>query len=284
MNTLTAPTPPAAPTQATARPIVLRTRGRGHGPIVRLVSPSDVGQLIKPFVFLDAFEFGPDRTGMPYHPHSGIATLTLLIEGALGYEDTTGAAGVMRSGAVEWMRAGKGVWHTGTVQSPHNFGFQLWVALPPALETAPALSQYLGPEAFGQHGPARVILGQLGDVSSPIAAPAPMNYLAVELAPGETWRYDPPAGHDVAWLCVYKGALVAPDTIRAGELVVFEEGDGAIVVTSVGTTAFVLGSAVKHPHDMVMGNYSVHTNAQALQTGEAEIARIGMALHRAGKR
>ncbi len=35
------------------RPIVLRTRGSRHGPITRLVSPSDIGELIKPFVFLE---------------------------------------------------------------------------------------------------------------------------------------------------------------------------------------------------------------------------------------
>jgi hypothetical protein len=33
------------------REIVLRTRGSLHGPITRLVSPSDIGQAIKPFVF-----------------------------------------------------------------------------------------------------------------------------------------------------------------------------------------------------------------------------------------
>ena len=38
------------------RRITHSARGRGHGSIVRLVSPSDVGELIKPFVFLDYFE------------------------------------------------------------------------------------------------------------------------------------------------------------------------------------------------------------------------------------
>jgi hypothetical protein len=33
------------------REIVLRTRGSSHGPITRLVSPSDLGQAFKPFVF-----------------------------------------------------------------------------------------------------------------------------------------------------------------------------------------------------------------------------------------
>ena len=42
------------------RSIVHRTRGRRHGPITRLASPSDVGQRVKPFVFLDAFVLEAD--------------------------------------------------------------------------------------------------------------------------------------------------------------------------------------------------------------------------------
>ena len=38
---------------AAARRIVHLERGRRRGPINRLMSPSDIGQLIKPFVFLD---------------------------------------------------------------------------------------------------------------------------------------------------------------------------------------------------------------------------------------
>jgi hypothetical protein len=48
-----------------------------------------------------------------------------------------------------------------------------------------------------------------------------------------------------------------------------------------GATEFVLGSAVKHPHDLVTGYYSVHTNAAALAQGEQEIQRIGKQLRAA---
>jgi hypothetical protein len=62
---------PAAPT--TIRRIARRTRGRKHGPTTRLMSPSDLGELLKPFVFLDRFEHeGPPFNG-GLHPHSGIA-------------------------------------------------------------------------------------------------------------------------------------------------------------------------------------------------------------------
>jgi hypothetical protein len=42
--------------EKTSRQIALRTRGRSHGSLTRLVSPGDIGELIKPFVFLDYFD------------------------------------------------------------------------------------------------------------------------------------------------------------------------------------------------------------------------------------
>ena len=83
------------------------------------MSPGDLGEFLKPFVFLDLFGFTPTagHKGFGMHPHSGIATLTYMIEGDLGYEDTTGKKGVLPAGGVEWMRAGNGVWHTGAPAS-----------------------------------------------------------------------------------------------------------------------------------------------------------------------
>jgi hypothetical protein len=40
----------------------------------------------------------------------------------------------------------------------------------------------------------------------------------------------------------------------------------------------VIGSAAKHPHDLALGNYSVHTSTETLLRGEAEIRRIGQRL------
>ena len=56
----------------------------------------------------------------------------------------------------------------------------------------------------------------------------------------------------------------------------FEESDQGIDFVAQGDTAFVLGSAVKHPHDLVLGHCSVHTSQAALAEGEAEIRRIGL--------
>lgn len=264
------------------RRIEARTRGRGHGPITRVVSPSDLGERIKPFVFLDWFDAPPaGKLGSGIHPHSGIATITLLLQGDLQYEDTTGKSGVLPAGGVEWMRAGAGVWHDGApLPGARLRGLQLWIALPAALEHAPAESQYVAPRSVPEEGPVRVILGRYGKAQSPVRAPSGVNYLDVRLKDGESWDYQPAAGHNVAWVYPYQGSLRAEgEAIARNEIAVFEEGESTLRFEAKGDTAFVLGSAVKHPHDLVLGYYSVHTSPQALAAGEAEIRRIGERLH-----
>jgi redox-sensitive bicupin YhaK (pirin superfamily) len=264
----------------TLRAIRYRTSGSGHGSIVRLMSPSDLGQLIKPFVFLDLFEGEASFIHhMPMHPHSGIATVTVITEGNLRFEDAESGKGMIDYGGVEWMRAGGGVWHgkemsVGT--SERIQGFQLWVALPPELENASVDSQYLESSAMPEVGPARVILGLHKGVQSPVRAPAGMNYLLVTLGAGESWTYTPPEGHESLWLSVSRGLLAAPDLVSAGEMAVFEPGSGAVTLKAMREdTVFVIGSAQPHPYDLALGNYSVHTNPQALREGEAKIAEIG---------
>jgi redox-sensitive bicupin YhaK (pirin superfamily) len=268
---------------AGVRTIVHRTHGSTHGSITRLVSPSDLGEFLKPFVFLDLNSFAPGlgNEGFAMHPHSGIATLTFVMTGQLRYEDTTGKKGVLPTGGVEWMRSGNGVWHIGApVGDLQMTGFQLWVALPASQENAPAESLYLAPSDVPHEGPARVLLGSYGRARSPIPAPSGINYLAVSLKDGERWRYTPPAGHNVAWLAVSAGRLGVNGMVGTGELAVFDESEHVIDCVAHGDTSFVLGSAVKHPHDLVMGYYSVHTSKAALARGEAEIQRIGAELRR----
>ncbi|MBV8741897.1 MAG: pirin family protein, partial [Sinobacteraceae bacterium] len=247
------------------------------------MSPSDVGELIKPFIFLDHVDVDSDSAlGFGWHPHSGIATLTLLLEGGFAYEDCTGATGTMQEGGVEWMQSGGGVWHTGNAIGEHIRGYQLWIALPPELERSTANSQYLARESFPHDGPARLILGELGTLRSPIGVPSPMTFLDVRLKAGELWRYEPPSGHDVAWIAVHRGIALAGEAIQAGGMAVFEESDVSITIQADRDTHFVLGSAVKHPHDLVLGHYSVHTSSSALKQGASTIRRIGAELMRAG--
>jgi redox-sensitive bicupin YhaK (pirin superfamily) len=267
------------------RQIVHRTHGQRHGPITRLMSPSDLGQTLKPFVFLDLFDTeGGSFSGFGWHPHSGIATLTYLWEGSVRYEDTTGAAGFLPAGGIEWFNAAGGAWHGGGAgNSGRSRGFQLWLALPPDQELGPSVSIYQEPQDVHAKGPAAVLLGNLGEVSSPLRAPASINYLAVRLKVGETWRYEPPADHTISWIALASGRLAVPERAEGGELVAFETSNQAIDFRAKADTEFVLGSAASHPYELALGRYSVHTRPASLQAGEQRIDDIKVRLQKEGR-
>src|SRR3981189_1917445 len=120
--------PAKSPPPRLARAIAQRTRGRTHGPITRLMSPTDFGQILKPFVFLDLIDYeGPPFNG-PLHPHSGIATLSYLAEGAVSYIDPDNVRGTLPAGGVEWMQAGGRMLHGGGPdKGGRPRGFQVWI-------------------------------------------------------------------------------------------------------------------------------------------------------------
>jgi len=239
------------------------------------MSPSDLGEILKPFVFLDLFDHEGAPFNGPLHPHSGIATLTYVAEGAVNYIDPDDTRGTLQAGGVEWMQAGRGMWHGGGLdKAGRTRGFQLWIALPPALELGPTISIYQPSGDVQSDGPARVLLGSYGSASSAIASPSPINYLAVRLKAGERWRYEPPTDHTVLWTAIASGILSAPGELRHGDLAAFEPSSKAVEFEALADTEFVLGSAAPHEHDLVLGYYSVHTTPDALRDSEAHIAAI----------
>ena len=273
-----------SPTPSLGRAIVQRTRGRTHGPATRLMSPSDFGEILKPFVFLDLFDHAWPPFDGPLHPHSGIATLSYVWEGAVSYIDPDNVRGTLPAGGVEWMQAGRGIWHGGGLdKAERTRGFQLWIALPPELELGPPVSIFQSPEDVRADGPARVLLGSYGSASSAIESPSPINYLAVCLKAGERWRYKPPAGHTVLWVAIASGVLSAPDELRHGDLAAFQPSSAAVDFEALTDVEFVLGSAAPHEHDLVTGYYSVHTSLDALRDGEAHISSIQERLVREGR-
>ena len=255
------------------------------------MSPSDLGEHLKPFVFLDLFE--ADMRGlagsMPVHPHSGIATVTVFTDGDVTFDDPQAGHGTIGYGGVEWVRAGKGMWHgkelsAGT--SGTTRGFQLWVALPPDQELAEPAAQYIGAEQIPSIGPARLIVGSYQGTTSPVRAPGAINYFLVTLKPGERWTYEPPPGHSIGWVAVGKGALATGERVSEGELAIFEKSDTPITFDGgdgAGAT-FVLGSAVPHRYPLHLGAYSVHTSAEALTAGERYIRELKQRLDAEGDR
>jgi len=271
------------------RSIEARVRGQQQGPIVRLISPGDWGERLKPFIFLDFFnaEIEPGF-GFGMHPHSGIATLTWQPGSDVHYQDTTGKNGILKAGGLEWMNAGGGAWHRGSLLGRGQVtGFQLWVPMPPGIESGPAFGQYVEPDTvpiLDLHDGIRVriLLGTFGGCSSPINSHQDMTYLAIDVPAGATWIFSPAVRQTIAWAFSFAGHSRVQGADTNHELLILgEEGDLEIAAIDYDARVLV-GFASPHDHPLICGPSSVHTNHIALEAGLRRIQEIGEHLRDSG--
>jgi redox-sensitive bicupin YhaK (pirin superfamily) len=192
---------------------------------------------LDPFLLLD--HFGSDDPkdylkGFPMHPHRGIETVTYLLEGEVDHRDTTGSAGTIKSGGVQWMTAGGGLLHE---EMPRKVagrldGFQLWVNLPARLKMSrPRYQEFDAsqiPTVRRDDGTTiKVIAGETDGVRGAVTEIAMQpTYLDVELAPNGRFQQPIPRDH-AAFAYVYRGsARIGEGTqIAAPRLAILGDGD-----------------------------------------------------------
>lgn len=268
--------------------VKLKSKGQQQGPITRLISPNELGLKLKPFVFLDLFETPETASvsgGFPWHPHSGIATVSIITQGEGWTQETDQVKHVLHTDDVEWVMSGKGVWHTGGANSEgRTQGVQLWLALPPQLENSEATSSYIAADKFHNFGPARVIVGPYQGVSSPLAALEDMTILDVNLAVQERWSFVRPSDQEVCWMSVIEGEAVINDQeiIAKAELVVLDKGAKEVTIEASTKTRFIIACAKPHRYDLVTGPYSVHTNKASLESGQKHISELAQQMRYSG--
>lgn len=218
--------------------------------------------MLDPFLMFDAF--GSDKpqdyiAGFPPHPHRGFETVTYMLEGRMRHEDSAGNAGVIETGGVQWMTAGKGIIHSEMPEQKEGrlAGFQLWVNLPAKEKMNEPKYQEFGaeqiPVAKLDNGTEiKVIAGQTdngvnGVINNPFVNPL---YLHVFLPAGVTFEQTVKKT-DNTFLYLMKGQLQVGDKQRplnAGQLAVLETGS-KVRVNSERDTEFVLvsGQPLKEP-------------------------------------
>jgi redox-sensitive bicupin YhaK (pirin superfamily) len=231
---------------AASRRIALLRSGRRHGPMTRLITPWDVGELTQPFVFLGYSELAPGVQTV-VGAQSGIAVLTLVLSGALAFGDASGNKGTVVVGGFNWTMPGEVVWHTGVRAAGEPLrAFQLWVELPLSPASSAVGGQCVTPHEVQEEGPVTVALGQLDRARSPLThAPRDINYFHVRLRDRQCWRYAAPDEHNVTWLAVDRGGVRMQEGRRVfrEQIAVFEDSQGVIELQADGETSFVLGSA-----------------------------------------
>ncbi len=174
--------------------------------------------MIDPFLMLDRFDNNDPNAyvgGFPDHPHRGFETVTVMLDGRLRHQDSTGGAGIIGPGDVQWMTAGRGIIHS---EMPEQIegrmrGFQLWVNLPAADKMTPAGYQDLTadkiPTVEGDDLSVHVIAGTYRDVTGPAKTAPAIRLLRINAQPGAKMSIDTPPGRN-AFFCVYEGQVTGP--------------------------------------------------------------------------
>ena len=270
-----------------SRRIALLRSGRRHGAITRLITPWDIGELTQPFVSLCYSEPGPGaRTVVGAQP--GIGILTLVLSGALAFEDATGTKGTVVAGGFTWTTPGELVWHADDrITDEPLRAFQLWVALSRSPSSFAGESQWVASQEVQEEGSVRVALGQFGHARSPLAhAPPDINYFHVRLKDAQRWRYAAPNGHNVTWLAVDRGGVRLQEDGRVlrEQIALFGDSRGVIEVQADGESSFVLGSARRLSDSLGQaGRHPIDTDSMNRSLGGQESSVLDRRLAR-GKR
>jgi quercetin 2,3-dioxygenase len=209
----------------------------GAGVRLRRMFGYDEVPAFDPFLLLDDFRSNtPDDylKGFPWHPHRGIETITYVLCGDVEHGDSLGNRGVISSGDVQWMTAGRGIIHQEMPQGDANgsmHGFQLWANLPARQKMTPP--RYRGikagqiPEvAFPDGVRVKVISGTVQGVRGPMEEiTINPEYLDCTVPPGRSFTHPTPRGY-TAFIFVIGGAgVVNGAPVQNHDLVLFDDGD-----------------------------------------------------------
>ena len=264
------------------RTIVRRVRGLpasdGAGVKLTRIIGQRALEMLDPFLLLD--EFGSDAAndyvaGFPDHPHRGFETVTYMLDGRMRHRDNAGNEGLLESGSVQWMTAGRGIVHSEMPEQDHGLmrGFQLWVNLPAADKMTAPRYQDIAPEKIPAVEPAqgvrvRVVAGEIFGVRGPVSGVAtePV-YLDVSLQAGAKVSIPLPENHSAfAYVFEGEGVRLGDEQLARGELAVLSPGD-SIELAANDKSARVLVVAGKPLNEPVAkyGPFVMNTPEQIVQ-------------------
>jgi redox-sensitive bicupin YhaK (pirin superfamily) len=160
--------------------------------------------------------------GFPDHPHRGIETVTLVLDGELHHADNRGNSGVLAQDDVQWMTAGKGIIHAELPnEDKASHTLQLWLNLPAAAKMVESAYQDLLAERALRVDEAganlRLLSGTVEGIAAPAQTQTPVQYLDLRLNAGARIDLPVPASHNGFVLVVEGAVKVGADRVQGSE-------------------------------------------------------------------
>ena len=217
----------------------------GESTRVRRLLPTLGRRLVGAWAFVD--HYGPDDVAagpgmqVPPHPHTGLQTVSWLLEGSVHHRDSLGSDVAFGPRELPLMTAGRGIAHS--EQSPvghprYLHGVQLWVVLPDAVrDTAPAFEHHADLPGWSSDGlTATVLVGELAGARSAATTHTPLIGADLELAPGADVEVPLEPGFEYGVLASSGAADVEGAPLGVGSMVYLGTGRRTLRVRG-GATA-----------------------------------------------
>jgi redox-sensitive bicupin YhaK (pirin superfamily) len=243
----------AAPTRRTLEPREVPLGGT-RAMLVRRTLPHRDLPTVGAWCFAD--DYGPadvrGTAGMhvPPHPHTGLQTVTWLLEGEVHHQDSLGSDVRVLPGQLSLMTAGRGIAHAETSPADHPptlRGVQLWVALPESdRHMAPAFEHHAELPVLHDGGlTATVVIGELAGELSPATAYTPLVGADVVVDPDGTGALPLDPSFEHAVLALTDGVLVDGEPVADATLTYLGCGrpDLALAAGPEGGRLLLLGGA-----------------------------------------
>jgi redox-sensitive bicupin YhaK (pirin superfamily) len=252
---------------------------------VRRALPSLKRQMVGPFIFFDQMgpaEFLTDQgIDVRPHPHINLATVTYLFEGQILHRDSLGTEQTIEPGAVNWMKAGRGIVHSERTSPDRRrsgqrlFGIQTWMALPAEQEESDADFVHHAslelPQVEAEGVKARVITGQAFGARSPLETTSETLYADVQLAKDAQLPIEP--SYEERALYTIAGEIeVAGDTFGPSQLLVLRPGDPIAVRALTDARFMLFGGAPMGGPRYIWWNF-VSSRPERIEQAKEEWAR-----------
>ena len=256
-----------------------RPTSDGAGVKLTRVIGGSLQQRLDPFLMLDAFRSDDAADyigGFPDHPHRGFETVTYLVAGRMRHRDSAGNQGLLESGGMQWMLAGRGVIHSEMPEQEDGAleGFQLWLNLPARDKlTTPAYRDVQSPAipefTTASGARVRVLLGEshgvAGAVRRPVTEPL---LLDIHLPAGVAFSQTLPSSHH-ACLYVYRGAVAVGDETAVGQqlaiLAQSATADGVTISADAPARVLLIAGQPLHEPIAQHGPFIMNTEAELRQ-------------------
>ncbi len=252
------------------------------GTIVKQPLPTQKIEQISPFLLLHHFgptqvEPGEDPLGVGPHPHRGFEPVTFLYSGSIRHKDSLNNEGILKSGDVQWMTAGRGVIHS--ERASKDFlkkggimeGIQLWINLPKASKMTPARYQDIKKENIPyiekESVRIKVVAGDFEGKQGPARTHTPIWALQINMKKNSQTNLTPPPDFN-AMAYVLSGQVrnIGDQVVEKEHLAIFEDTNGAIELqaTSESRILFLAGEPIDEPVAQ-WGPYVMNTQTEILQ-------------------